>query len=64
MKDKKVYSEYRGKIETYPIARWINDRVFNSLIQITKKRHHEQMKEYLEHDNVLIFVYFGICCNN
>ena len=59
MNDRKVFSSYTGKVKLHRIASWINDRVFNSYIEITKPRHHEQIREYVDNDGVLIFVYFG-----
>lgn len=57
--NKKVYSQYNGKLNINSIAGWINDRVFNSFIEVKPEKHFKQINEYVNRDGVLVFIYFG-----
>ena len=42
---KEHFAQYKGPIDFPRIARWVNDRVFNSLIRITTDKHIQNIKK-------------------
>jgi thiol-disulfide isomerase/thioredoxin len=42
---KEHFAQYKGPIDFPRIARWVNDRVFNSLIRITTEKHIQNIKK-------------------
>lgn len=58
-KNRKIFSDYKGKLNVKSIARWVNDRAFNSWLELKPEKHFPQIKVYLKQDDVLVFIYFG-----